>query len=242
MAWRTDADGALQTYCNTIPTPQGGTHEVGFRAALLRGLRAWGERRDDKRTATLTGEDVTTSLAAKLSLFLRDPQFQGQTKERLTSAEAARLVEGALRDRFAHHLAADPAMADALFAHVADHAADRLRRRDLKDVARKTATRRLRLPGKLTDCTLEDAARTEVFLVEGDSAGGSAKQGARPSHAGGASVAGKDPERGKRDAGEAAAEPGTARSSGGARLRHRRAVRPCQAAIWACDHHDGCRR
>ena len=115
-------------------------------------------------------------LAAKLSVFLRDPQFQGQTKEKLTTPEATRLVETALRDRFDHFLAGDPATADNLLAFVIERAEERLRRRELKDTPRKSATRRLRLPGKLADCTVEDAARTELFLVEGDSAGGSAKQ------------------------------------------------------------------
>ena len=116
------------------------------------------------------------SLAAKLSVFIREPQFQGQTKEKLTNPDAARLVEAALRDRFDHHLAADPAQADALLAHVIERADERLRRKELRDAPRKSATRRLRLPGKLADCTLEDSSRVELFLVEGDSAGGSAKQ------------------------------------------------------------------
>jgi topoisomerase-4 subunit B len=176
LAWREDEDGFLHSYCNTVPTPQGGTHESGFRAALLKGVRAWGEQRGNRRAAQVTGEDVAANLAAKLSLFLRDPQFQGQTKEKLTNGDASRLVEPALRDRFDHFLANDPATADALLAFLIERAEDRLRRRELKDAPRKSATRRLRLPGKLADCTLEDAGRTEVFLVEGDSAGGSAKQ------------------------------------------------------------------
>ncbi len=175
-AWLEQDDGFLHSYCNTVPTPQGGTHEAGFRSALLKGLRAWGEQRGNKRAAQVTGEDLATPMAAKLSAFIREPQFQGQTKEKLTSPEAARLVETALRDRFDHYLAGDPAQADALLAFVVERAEERLRRRELKDAPRKSATRRLRLPGKLTDCTLEDASRVEIFLVEGDSAGGSAKQ------------------------------------------------------------------
>ena len=175
-AWLEQDDGFLHSYCNTVPTPQGGTHEAGFRSALLKGLRAWGEQRGNKRVAQITGEDLATPMAAKLSAFIREPQFQGQTKEKLTSPEAARLVETALRDRFDHYLAGDPAQADALLAFVVERAEDRMRRRELKDAPRKSATRRLRLPGKLTDCTLEDASRVEIFLVEGDSAGGSAKQ------------------------------------------------------------------
>ncbi|MBN9511661.1 MAG: DNA topoisomerase IV subunit B [Alphaproteobacteria bacterium] len=175
-AWLAQGDGFLHSYCNTVPTPQGGTHEAGFRAALLKGVRAWGEHRGNRRAAAVTAEDLMGPLAGKLSLFLRDPQFQGQTKEKLTSVEAARLVETALRDRFDHMLAADPALADTLLAFAVERAEERLRRRELKDAPRKSATNRLRLPGKLADCAEEDAARTEIFLVEGDSAGGSAKQ------------------------------------------------------------------
>ena len=176
VAWMDAGDGALASYCNTVPTVQGGTHEAGFRAALLKGLRAWGEQRGNKRALQIVAEDLIAGMVAKLSAFIREPQFQGQTKEKLTSPEAARLVETALRDRFDHFLAGDPAQADNLLAFVIERAEERLRRRELRDTPRKSATRRLRLPGKLADCSVEDAERTELFLVEGDSAGGSAKQ------------------------------------------------------------------
>ncbi len=176
VVWLEQGDGFLHSYCNTVPTTQGGTHEAGFRAALVKGLRAWGDHRGNKRAGQITADDVLDPVAAKLSLFLRDPQFQGQTKEKLTNAEAARLTEGALRDRFDHFLAGDPASADNLLSFVIERAEDRIRRKENKDTARKSPTRRLRLPGKLTDCSRENAAETEIFLVEGDSAGGSAKQ------------------------------------------------------------------
>lgn len=175
-AWLETGEGALSSYCNTVPTPLGGTHEAGFRGALLKGLRSWGEQRGNRRASQVTADDVLGGMAAKLSAFIREPQFQGQTKEKLTSPEAARLLEQALRDRFDHWLAGNPSQADNLLAFVIERAEERLRRKESKDVSRKTATRRLRLPGKLTDCTRESRDDTEIFLVEGDSAGGSAKQ------------------------------------------------------------------
>ena len=176
IAWLEEGEGFVHSYCNTVPTPLGGTHEQGFRAALLKGLRGWGEQRGNRKTAQVTAEDLMGPMAAKLSAFVREPQFQGQTKEKLTSPEAARLVEQAMRDRFDHFLAGNPAQADNLLAFVIERAEERLRRKENKDVSRKTATRRLRLPGKLADCSRESRDDTEIFLVEGDSAGGSAKQ------------------------------------------------------------------
>ncbi|MDN3567956.1 DNA topoisomerase IV subunit B [Paeniroseomonas aquatica] len=176
VTWLEHGDGFLSTYANTIPTSQGGTHEAGLRAALVKGLRAYGELKRDKRAASVTAEDLFGGLAGMLSVFVRDPQFQGQTKEKLTSPEAARLVEAALRDHFDHWLAGDPNTAGNLLAWAIERAEDRIRRREQKDMPRKSATRKLRLPGKLTDCSRESAEGTELFLVEGDSAGGSAKQ------------------------------------------------------------------
>jgi topoisomerase-4 subunit B len=176
ITWLEQGEGFLSTYANTIPTPQGGTHEAGLRAALLKGLRAYGEMKKEKRAASVTADDLLTGLAGMLSIFIREPHFQGQTKDKLTNADAQRLTENALRDRFDHWLAADPASADNLLAFAIERAEDRLRRRAEKETPRKTATRKLRLPGKLTDCSRESSEGTEIFLVEGDSAGGSAKQ------------------------------------------------------------------
>ena len=176
ITWLEQGEGFLNTYANTIPTPQGGTHEAGLRAALVKGLRAYGELKKNKAAAGVTAEDLFGGMAGMLSAFIRDPQFQGQTKEKLTSPEAARLVEGALRDHFDHWLAGDPTTADNLLAWAIERAEERIRRREQKDTPRKTATRKLRLPGKLADCARESAEGTELFLVEGDSAGGSAKQ------------------------------------------------------------------
>ncbi len=176
IAWMAREDGFLSSYCNTVPTPEGGTHEAGFRAALLKGLRAYGELAGNKRTAQMTAEDVQGTGAAMLSLFMREPEFQGQTKDRLSSQEATRIVESAVRDAFDHWLAGNPSQANLLLDWVVDRAEERLRRRREKEIGRQTAPRRLRLPGKLADCSINGAAGTEIFIVEGDSAGGSAKQ------------------------------------------------------------------
>ncbi len=176
IAWPEDGDGFGTYYCNTIPTPDGGTHEAGLRTALTRSLRAYGELVGNRRAAIVTAEDVMGGAAIVLSLFMREPQFQGQTKDRLVSPEAQRIVDNAVKDRFDHWLGNDPASATALLEALIEKAEDRQRRRQAKEMQRKTATRKLRLPGKLADCTRDSAIGTEIFLVEGDSAGGSAKQ------------------------------------------------------------------
>jgi len=177
IAWLAGADGFVHSYCNTIPTPDGGTHEAGLRTAILRGLKDHAERiGQSKRANALTTDDVMSGCAALISVFIREPEFQGQNKGRLQTTEAARIVDGALRDAFDHWLAAAPSQASRLLDWSVERAEERLRRRMEKDVARKTAVRKLRLPGKLTDCTNSSAQGSELFIVEGDSAGGSAKQ------------------------------------------------------------------
>ncbi|MFL5048642.1 MAG: DNA topoisomerase IV subunit B [Xanthobacteraceae bacterium] len=177
VAWVGDADGFVSSYCNTIPTNEGGTHEAGLRAALTRGLKDHAERMGQgKRAASVTSDDVMFGAAAMLSLFIREPEFQGQTKDRLASAEAQRIVEQVMKDAFDHWLAGNPNQATKLFDWVVERAEERIRRRQEKEIARRTATRKLRLPGKLADCTNTAAEGSEIFIVEGDSAGGSAKQ------------------------------------------------------------------
>jgi topoisomerase-4 subunit B len=177
VAWTADADGFLNSYCNTIPTPDGGTHESGLRTALTRGLKDHAERVGQcKRAAAITSDDVMTGAGAMLSVFIREPEFQGQTKDRLATAEAQRIVEQAIKDPFDHWLAGNPLQANRLFDFVAERADERIRRRQEKDIARKSAVRKLRLPGKLADCTNSATEGSEIFVVEGDSAGGSAKQ------------------------------------------------------------------
>jgi topoisomerase-4 subunit B len=170
-----DADSYSRLYCNTIPTGEGGTHEAGLRSALTKGLRAYGELTNNRKIAQVTAEDVFGTACVLLSVFIAEPEFQGQTKDRLSSPDAFRLVEGIVRDRFDHWLAASPKEAEKLLNWVIGQAEDRARRRKEKEVSRQSATRKLRLPGKLSDCSIAAAEGTEIFIVEGDSAGGSAK-------------------------------------------------------------------
>ena len=175
IAWPEDEEPFLNSYCNTIPTPQGGTHEAGLRAALVRALKAHAERVGERQGAKIAADDITGGMAAVLSLFIENPQFQGQIKEKLATVEAQRLVENALRDHFDHWLSGDPKTARELLDYAIARAEVRLRKSEDKGLKRAGPTRKLRLPGKLTDCTRTEAKGTELFIVEGDSAGGSAK-------------------------------------------------------------------
>ena len=176
MCWPEDGDGFSNSYCNTVTTPEGGTHEQGFKTALLRGLKGYAEMAGNKKGGILTGEDIWGGSCMMLSIFIRDPQFQGQTKEKLVSVNASRLVELVVKDHFDHWLSGNPETAEIILEVAINIAEDRLRKKQDKDLTRKTATKKLRLPGKLADCSKAEAAGTELFIVEGDSAGGSAKQ------------------------------------------------------------------
>ncbi|XDA97511.1 DNA topoisomerase IV subunit B [Sulfitobacter sp. LCG007] len=176
--WTPSRDGYIQSYCNTVPTPEGGTHEAGFWAAILKGIRAYGELSNNRKAKDITREDLLTGGCALVSCFIREPEFVGQTKDRLATTEASRLVENAVRDHFDHWLTSDTKSAGAILDFLVLRAEERMRRRQEKETQRKTATKKLRLPGKLADCSSKNREGTELFLVEGDSAGGSGK-GAR---------------------------------------------------------------
>jgi len=176
IAWPEDEEAFFNSYCNTVPTPLGGTHEQGYRNALTKGVRAYGELINNKAASKITSDDVINGACIMLSAFIRDPQFQGQTKEKLGTTEAVKLIETAVRDNFDHWLAGNPEIGKDLIDYLIERAEIRMRKKLAKQTKRQSATKRLRLPGKLTDCTRSTADGTEVFLVEGDSAGGSAKQ------------------------------------------------------------------
>src|SRR6202049_3395787 len=194
VAWTADADGFLSSYCNTVPTQDGGTHESGMRSALLRGLKDHAERvGQGKRAASIVSEDVMVGAAVMLSVFVREPEFQGQTKDRLATSEAQRIVEQAVKDPFDHWLSGNPLQANKLLEFVLERADERLRRRAEKEISRKTAVKKVRLPGKLTDCTNSAQEGSELFIVEGDSAGGTAQHARNPETLAFLTVQGKNP-------------------------------------------------
>jgi len=173
--WTPSRDGYIQSYCNTVPTPEGGTHEGGFWAAILKGIRAYGELVGNRKAKEINRDDLITGGCALISIFISEPSFVGQTKDRLSTEAATRMVENSVRDHFDNWLAADTKSAGAILDFLVLRAEERRRRRAEKETARKSATQKLRLPGKLTDCSSKSRAGTELFIVEGDSAGGSAK-------------------------------------------------------------------
>ena len=203
VTWTPQIDPFVHSYCNTIPTPQGGTHEQGLRNALTQGAARHGERTNNRKTALITPDDVMAAACAVLSVFIREPEFQGQTKDKLSTPDAQRLVENVVRDHFDHWLAESPQEADRLLDFVVDQAEDRLKRRQEKETQRKSATRKLRLPGKLADCTRDAAARHRDIPGRGRLRRRLGQAGARPRDAGGAAAARQDPQRRERRRGQA---------------------------------------
>ena len=242
VAWLAEDDGFLSSYCNTVPTPDGGTHEAGLRAALIRGLKGYGELTNNKKAAQITAEDVLQSAATMLSVFIREPEFQGQTKDKLSSQEATRIVEMALRDEFDHWLTASPVHASRLLDWVINRAEERLRRKREKEVNRKTATRKLRLPGKLAGLLPGRGGRHRNLHRRGRLGRRLRQAGARPQEPGHSALARQNPERRQRLLDEAVAEPAHRRSGAGARLRHRQELSRGRSALREGRDHDRRRR
>ena len=169
-------DGFFASYCNTIATIDGGTHESGFKSAITRGIKSYGDKVNNKSAASIISDDVFDSVAAIVSVFYKTPQFLGQTKEKLSNPEIARFTENALRDPWEIFLASDPKTANAVLDFVVNLANARIKTKQVKEIARKTPTKRIRMPAKLADCSKHGVDGTELFIVEGESAGGTAKQ------------------------------------------------------------------
>ena len=240
--WPGDEEGFVRSYCNTVPTAEGGTHESGFRSALVRGLKRYAELTGNRKGSIITADDVIEGAAALVSVFIEQPQFQGQTKEKLVSVEATKLVETIVGDNFEHWLTGDKEAGNVLLEHVVAKAEERLRRRQDREQQRKTATRKLRLPGKLADCSNSSAEGTEIFLVEGDSAGGSAKAARNRETQAILPLRGKILNVASATRRQAAREPGDPGPHPGAGLRHGRPLQRRPAALRAGHHHDRRRR
>ena len=242
VCWVADRDAFLHSYCNTVPTPDGGTHELGPRAALSKGLREFGERVGNRKAAQVTAEDVLGTATAMMSVFIREPEFQGQTKDKLATQEASRIVENTVRDAFDHWLTDLPQQATRLLEWAIDQAEDRLKKKREKEIGRQNAGRKLRLPGKLADCSLSSKQGTELFIVEGDLAGGSAKQARDRERQAILPLRGKIGQRRQRLLAEAVAEPAVVRPAAGARRGHGQQIPRRGRALRAHHHHDRRRR
>jgi topoisomerase IV subunit B len=242
ITWTPSRDGFIQSYCNTVPTPEGGTHEAGFWAAILKGIRAYGELANNRKAKEITREDLAGGACALVSCFIRDPAFVGQTKDRLSSESAARMTEGAVRDHFDTWLGQDPKSAGAILDFLVLRAEERLRRRAEKETARKTATKKLRLPGKLVDCSSQTREGHRALHRRGRQRGRLRQDGARTQDPGPPAAPGQDPQRPRRRVLQAQPEHRDPRPLPGARRLHGHEVQRGRPALREGHHHDRRRR
>ncbi len=232
IAWTEEEhEGFLSSYCNTIPTPEGGTHVQGLRTALSKGLKNYAEMVNNKKAGILTPDDICESATTLLSIFIREPQFQGQTKDKLTSIHCIRLVENAIKDNFEHWLTADNNASKYLLDYLIQVAEERRRNKNEQEMSRKSATRKLRLPGKLSDCSKKSSENTEIFIVEGGFRRRLCQASTEPRAAGHIALARQGPERRQQFLRQDAPEPGDLRPRAGAGLRGRQGFQYRQAAL-----------